>query len=104
MERTPAPLFSIGGSAQPSAFCAEREIVAGSGATLADDFGDNRNGDLLGRLGADIKPKRSMDVVKQPAVKSLLLKMAEHRADPPARSDHADEAARLSSWEMSLLP
>src|ERR1700676_1621512 len=70
---------------------AEGELVAFFGAALADNFGDYRDCDFLGRLPANRDPERRVNVGEALLGNSARADSLERGLHPAARTDHADE-------------
>src|SRR5580700_6203244 len=71
---------------------AECELVALLGTALADNFGDDRDCDFLGRLTANRDPERRVNVGETLFGNSALPDSLERGLHPAARTDHPDEA------------
>src|ERR1700722_6280634 len=74
---------------------AECELVAFFGAALADNFGDDRDCDFLGRLATNRNPERRVNVGEALCGNSALSDSLERGLHPAARTNHPDESARL---------
>src|SRR5271169_5865923 len=74
---------------------AQREIVALVGTALANDLSNDRDCDLLRRLTANGDAERRVNVGEPLARDAALAEALEGGLDAAARSDHADESARL---------
>ncbi len=75
---------------------AHRNGVADPGAALADDFGDDGDCDLLGRLRSDIEAKRGMDIFASFARNARLDDAIEGRSDTASGANHPNESAWLA--------